>query len=770
MANAKSADDFPLSNAHGVQNEKQNSFAVSTYINPESYLPQGEDAINLREYWHVIAKRKWTVISLLSMVILVTLVATLLTTPIYRGTTLIQIEREAAKVVDFKDVEANDSSGADFYQTQYELLKSKSLALRVVDQLGLDRLKQSQPKKDQGIAEWLAKLQGDAVRSTPNNLNPSNTNPGNANPSDALRSNQASALLTSLTVEPVRNSRLVRVSFDSPQPEMAAKVANAIAQNFISVNMERRFDANSYAKTFLEERIAQVKAKLESAEKSMLEYARDNEIYSLGKEGGTTASRDVEDFSIALNAAQQERIKAESLYRQLMTTYAGELPQVLESPIIQSLRESKVKLESEYQDKLSTFQPNYPSMLELAARIEQINVQINKERKVVASSIKATYEASKANEDLIKEKFNLSKNKMLDEQSLGIQYNILKRESDTNRELYDGLLQRLKEVGVTGGVGTNNISVVDQAEVPKSKFKPNLDKNLLIALLIGLVAGIGLAFLFEHLDDTFKQAITVETELGLSVIGLIPDSVEMREGGNIIQLSVDNSRAAIVEAYRSVRTALQLSGEDGAPRVIAMTSAEKGEAKTTSSVAIGTQFAQFGSKVLIIDADLRNPSLHKVIGGDNLIGLTNILTGGESPAKLTRSTAVSNLYYLPSGPLPPNPSELLSSKKMLQLLELAREKFDYVIIDGPPILGLADVLVIANLVDSIILAIHAGTTRRATVQAALKRLQAVRVRPLGVILTRMRHGIHGYGYNYDYYYSYGDGDQAQSQPDTLASK
>lgn len=428
---------------------------------------------------------------------------------------------------------------------------------------------------------------------------------------------------------------------------------------------------------------------------------------------------------------------------------------MLESPIIKSLRESKVKLESEYQDKLGTFKPGYPAMLELKNRITEIDSQIAKEKKVVGDSIRATYEAAKAHEAMIAERFNSSRDEVLDLQTAGIEYSILKREADTNRELYDGLLQRYKEVGVAGGVGNNNISVVDRAEVPKSYYKPDVKMNLLIGMIIGLFGGIGLAFLFEHLDDTFKRSVDVENLLGLPVIGLIPESPEMNDGASVVQVSLDDPRSAVVEAYRSVRTALQFSGERGAPQLLALTSSEKGEAKTTSAVGIGIQFAQFGSKVLIIDADLRNPSLHKVFGGDNLHGLTNVLAGGESPSRVTHNTPVSNLYFMSSGPLPPNPAELLSCNKMKQLLEVARGKFDYIIIDSPPILGLADVLVIANLADAVILEIHAGATRRATVQAALKRLTAVRIKPLGCMLTRMRHGIHGYGYSYDDYYTYG---------------
>jgi capsular exopolysaccharide synthesis family protein len=731
--------------------ESNQQTAIGQIMQPFGYAgaQESDESINLREYWNVVLKHKWTVIGIFAVAVIVTAVATFLTTPIYRATTIVQIEREVAKVVEFQDSNPSESAGPDFYQTQYELLKSRSLAKRVVDQMGVARLKTAIPEKNASIIEWIKGLL-DSGKS----LNPKYAAETKKLNQEEIKSAHANQLLASLTIEPVRSSRLVKVSFDSPDAQTAAKVANSVAQNFINVNMERKFESTNYAKSFLEERLVQVKDKLEKAERAMLEYARDNQIYNLGGEkGGTTASRNLEGFNEALSVAQQERIKAESLYRQLEAAHGGELPQVLESSIIKSLRETKVKLESEYQDKLGTFKPTYPAMLDLSARIAEVDVQLKKEKKVVSDSIKASYEAAKDHESLINEKFVVSKTEVLDLQTRSIQYNILQREADTNRQLYDGLLQRYKEVGVGADVGSNNIFVVDAAEVPKSPFKPDFTKNIILASILGLLLGVGLAFLFEHLDDTFKRSSDVEDLLGLSVIGLIPAAEELTAGISIVQLSIDDSRAGVVEAYRSVRTALQFSTEHGAPKMVAITSSEKGESKTTSSVGVGIQFAQFGSKVLIIDADLRNPSLHKMFGGDNQHGLTNILVGGDSPAKVTQNTPIANLYYISSGPLPPNPAELLSSSSMREMLDLAREKFDFIIIDSPPILGLADVLVIAKLVDNVILQIHSGSTTKTTVQAALKRLAAIRIRPLGCMLTRMRQGSHGY--NYEYYYSYG---------------
>lgn len=724
--------------------------ALSTYVQPATgNAAADDDDINLREYWQVLVKRKWTVIGLLFLALAISVVVSVLTTPVYRAVTVIQIDREPVKVVDFKDLTPNDTAGPDYYQTQYELLKSRSLAERVVGDLNLTRQPEQAEGRDTSVMSWVSELVDG--RSSPKAPAQKQVT---AAQEEEDRIARAQGLLSSLTIEPVRNSRLVRLSFDSTDPTTAATIVNAFAQNYVNLNLERRYEATAYAKTFLEERLAQVKIRLEEAEQKMLEYARDYDIVGLsGEKGGTTASRNLEDFNSALAEAQQARIKAEALYTQLKAASGGSLPQVLESRIISTLRDNRVRLETEYQDKSNTYLPAHPIMVDLQDRIKEVEKQIAKEKKVIADSIRADYEAAVARESLIRKKFQDSKKEVNTLQTASIQYNILKREADTNRTLYEGLLQRYREVGVDAGVGSNNIFVVDKAQAPKDAYKPDYRKNLLIGLFLGLIAGIGMAFLFEHLDDTYKRPAELEAQLGLSVVGMIPEADEMMKGMSLIQLSIEQPRSGIVESYRSVRTALQFAGEHGAPKVLALTSSQKGEGKTTSSVGIGIQFAQFGSRVLIIDADMRNPSLHKALSGNNEAGLTNVLAGGAQPSDVTQSTAVPNLYFMPSGPLPPNPAELLASDTMKDLLKLAREKFDYVIIDSPPILGLADVLVIGNLADSLLLEIRAGSTPRSAVQAAVKRLANVRIRPLGCILTRVRGGAHGY--HYDYYYAYG---------------
>lgn len=705
------------------------------------------DELNLRELWSVIVKRRGIILLFTMIVIIAVLTATYLMTPIYRASLTLQIDREDIKVVKIEEVAPVETggSGQDYYQTQYELLKSRSLAQRVVTQLGLvDHPSESLTSWSARIKAWLS---GWLPKAGP-------VEPGAPSSEIARMEGTISNFLDGLTVEPVRNSRLIKLHYDDPAPQQAATILNALAKSYINLNLERRFDASAYARDFLQERLQQVKARLEDSERELVAFARQQKIINVG-ESQNIVNQSLTATSAALSAAEQRRTTAEAAYRQMLSTQGHGLSQVLDSKIIQALKESKAKLDAQYQDNLNLYKPAYPSMVQLRGQIDQVGRQIDQEVANIRNAITAQYEAAKAEEALLNTRLNQLKRDVLEQQDRSIQFNILRREVDTNRELYNGLLQRFKEVGVAAGIGTNNISVVDEARIPSRPFKPNLRLNMLLALVLGLLGGVGLAFLLEHLDDTFKQPDEVEKRLNLPVLGIIPMLAQKRNDQRPIALvGHENPRSVFAESYRSLRTALEFSTSRGVPRTLTITSAESAEGKSTTALSLAIQFAQAGRKVLLIDADLRKPSLHRSLGLDNHLGLTNLLAGEqERPASIAQPTHIPNLFVITSGPLPPNPAELLSSSKMQGLLVLAAEKFDLVLVDSPPVMGLADALILGNLCDDTLLTIAMGSTPRSHVQAACKRLRGARVHLLGALLNKLEARVGAYGYYYGYYHS-----------------
>jgi len=719
--------------------------------------PEG-DELNLRELWQVILKRRWTILLFALIVVTAVVTTTYLMTPIYRASLTLQIDRESIKIVQSGEV-APEETGWDsqeYYQTQYELLKSRSLAVRVANQMGLADLPPPPPSLPAQFKAWLAGWLPKV----------SEAQSAKAPPTESDRIEGAAGIVMGgLTVEPVRNSRLVRLHFDSPDPQRAAAILNTLVKHYINMNMERRFDASTYARNFLQERLQQVKAKLEDSERELVGFARQEQIISVDDKQNTV-SQSLGATNAALAEAEKRRIAAEANYRQVMGARGQGLSQILDSKIIQTLKETKARLETQYQENLNIYKPAYPAMVQLRNQIGQVDAMINQEINNIRAAVTASYEAARAEEALLRGRLNQLKQEVLSLQDRSIQLNILRREVDTNRQLYDGLLQRFKEVGVAAGIGTNNISVVDEAKTPAWPYKPNLRLNAMLALVLGLLGGVGLAFLFEHLDDTFRRPEELEKLLGLPVLGVIPKTRQERgESRPIALVGHDDSRSAFAEAYRSVRTALQFSTASGVPRLLAVTSAMAGEGKTTTALSLAIQFAQAGKRTLLIESDLRKPSLHRALQLDNQTGLTNYLAGGGAqPADIAKSTHIPHLFAIPSGPLPPNPAELLSSARMMELLGLAAEKFDQVILDSPPLLGLADALIIGNLCEGTLLTVEMGNTPRGYALGALKRLRGARVHVLGAILTKLEARAGAYGYYRSYYYYYHTGYYGEAAP------
>ena len=713
----------------------------------------GETGLHFRDLLRIVVKRKWTIITIFLLSAVISVILTYLAAPLYRASMTIQIERLTPQVLNYKEVtpvEGEYFDTGDFYYTNYELLKSRAVAERAADDLGLkgnaapDALTEKALAPSAGfLREWLNRLRGGAP-ATPT-VDPA-----------VLQDNAiVGAIQGSLTVEPVRRSKLVRLHFDSTDPFFAAKAVNTVAQAFININLERRFEASAYAKTFLEEKLLQTKAKLEDSERELVKFSRDNEIVNID-EKQNIYGQNLAEFNAAAARAEQERIRAEAVMSQAQDN--PESLAILQDQrnfqTFQTLKSQKAKLESEYQENLKVYKPAFPKMQQLQGQIAEVDNQLRAELEEIRKSARSNLKATRIQEAQLKEKLGRAKRDMIELQQRNIRYSILKREVDTNRSLYDGLLQRLKEVGVAGGVGLNNISVVDKAQVPMVPFKPSLSRNLSLGLMIGLLVGLMVAWLLEHMDDSIRFVEDVERETGTPVLGAVPKlKTDAARGSPVAMSPHADPTSPFSEAYRSVRTALQFSTASGTPRRLVVTSTSKGEGKSTTAVALAINLAQMGKPVLIVDADLRNPALHKILALDNTRGLSNYLAGSVDPAEMIRETSIPNLFVMTTGPLPPNPVELLSSMKLLNMLSECEERFSHIVLDGPPVIGIADAIVLCNQVENSVFVIESGRTRRGHAKAALKRLQQAGVHPLGVILTKIDALNDLYGYH-SYYYQY----------------
>jgi capsular exopolysaccharide synthesis family protein len=697
-----------------------------------------DSGFDLLEYWRIINRRKWLIAGVAAACLVFGVVRTLMVTPLYTATVRLQIDRNVAKVVDAGNVTPLEGADSEFLRTQYALLQSRAMAERVASALNLgedvDLLRPTQ-------FSILGALRG-LLRSEP----------ANVPASDRVASERAAAgvILGRRAVLPVAGSRLVDVSYSDPSPPRAQRIAAAYADAFISSNLDKRFEANAYAKTFLEDQLKQLKLRLEQSERASLEFAEREQIVVV-TEKASIAENNLAAANAALGTLVAERIRNQQLWSQVDTASGINLPQLLTNNVIDGLRTRRNALVTEYEEKLETFKPGYPAMVQIKNKIAEIDRQLATEVNTIKASFKAAYESSVKQEAEMRKRIDELKEEALDLQKRSIQYNILKREADTNRSLYDGLLQRYKEVDVAGGVGANNVFVVDKAEIPSYPSSPQFSQAFLLSLALGLGAGVAAAFVLERLDDTIKTPEELGRVSSLSTLGIIPKiSSDLS-----VEEELSDPRSALSESYRSLCTALQFSTESGLPKSLVVTSAGPAEGKSITSLAIARHFATMGLKVLLVDADLRNPSLHAKLGLDSSIGLSNYLTGACSPPETFQSTPIQNLAFMASGPLPPNAADLLASSRLLSLLSVGLEVFDFVVIDGPPVMGLADAPLLCNATAGTVFVIGAGQARKGFVQGALKRLEMARGPVVGAVLTKYDHKAAGYGYGYGYGYGHG---------------
>jgi capsular exopolysaccharide synthesis family protein len=710
-------------------------------------VPYGEAAdapqvfgLTLHDYLRILIKRRWLIVSIVGAAIVLGTVSTLMKTPLYTSTVRLQIDPNTAKIVQAGDVTPVEGPYGDFMRTQIELLNGPTIAQRVASSLKLADDQSFFAPRDFSIRHAVARLLGlgGAGRQAP--------------PRSARENAAAGIVLGNRVVRPVLGSRLVNIDYSDPNPGRAQQIAAAYADAFIASNLDKRFQANSYAKVFLEEQLKTLKLRLEQSQKTLLDFAQKEEIVDTNNKA-SIAETNLAAANGALSTLISERIKDEQLWKQLDAATAINLPQLLSNPTIEGLRAKRSALQADYQEKLETFKPSYPAMLQISSQIAEIDRQLAAELKTLKASYKAAYESSLQQEEEMRRRIESLKADVLDLQKRSIQYNILKREVDTNQTLYDGLLQRYKEVDVAGGVGANNVFIVDKATLPGGPSSPNLSRALMMSVVFGLGLALALALLLEHLDDTVRSPEDAERISGLVTLGIIP---KVAAGATDAELA--NPRSHTSEAYRSLCTALQLATESGLPKTLLVSSAGPGEGKSTTALTVARHFANVGLKVLLVDADMRKPTLHLRLGLENSSGLSNYLTGACEPPEVLQQTDTPNLAFMASGPIPPNAADLLGTSRLLSLLSVGLEVFDLIVVDSPPVMGLADAPLLASMVAATIFIVGAGQVRTKLIRAAVRRLQVSRATLIGTVITRfdMRHS-YGYDYGYGYGYGYGSG-------------
>lgn len=693
----------------------------------------------LRQYLRMMLRWRYVVLSIIAACVLLGLIVTLLMTPKYTATASIEVLRESSKVTDIQGVEREASvADQEFYQTQYGLLKSRSLAERVAQQLKL--------VDDPKFFERFGAGADTAAFNVVNGRYPAG---GRAERQRAA----GKVLLDNLSITPTRLSRLVDIAFTSPDPAFSARVANAWAENFIQINLERKVQATSYGRNLLQQQLSQAKERLDGSQRQLVNYASAEQIINLpsqSSDGKTTSERsivadDLATLNAVLSQAIAERIQAEARFRQVGA--AGASTEALRNTAINNLRQRRAELAADYQRLLVQFQPDYPTARAVKAQIDQLDRSIVREEGRVSGSLEADFREARERERGLQSKVDALKTGYLDLRRRSIQYNIYQQEVDTNRALYDGLLQRFKEIGVAGGVGINNISVVDIAESPQKPSSPRLLLNLLLSLLVGIGLGAVTAFALEHIDEAIADPAEVERQLGLPLLGSVPKV----DRATPMEALLDR-KSDLFDAYLAIQTSLVFTTENGIPRTFAITSTRPAEGKSTTALALATTLARGQRKVLLVDGDMRSPSIHQLGGVGHERGLSNFLSGDDDIATMLFPMQDLGFMAMSAGPIPPNAAELLTGNRFAVLLERLLEQYDHVIVDAPPVMGLADAPLIASRVEGVIYVVESHGIRSSLVKTALNRLAAANARIFGGVLTKFETGKAGYGYEYGYGY------------------
>jgi exopolysaccharide transport family protein len=741
--------------------ELRPSFSVEVNRNAVGgYGVPAQDSL-LREYLRVLIKSKWVVITTVLLFVGVVSISTLRTTPIYEAVGSIAINKMDPVTFNLKD----SSSGIDYYDpadmdTEVRILKSDLLALQVIRQLNLDK----QPEAGKSKTSSSLELTTDGMQ-----------------PDSARTSAVLSDFKNSLQVSLVPNTRIIEIHYRSPDKNLAARVVNTLANTYVEQNFKTRFESTMQASDWLSKQLVDLQIKVETSQEKLVKYQKEHEILGIDEKQNITTAK-LDELNRELTTAESIRMEKESIYHLVQ---GGDSDSIVaaanvdgaargssaNSALLEKLREQQADLKIQVAQLSTQFGPSYPKLAQVNSQLKEIDAQIQGEMRKVAARLRGDYLAAVQRESLLRSALEQQKQEANKLNESAIEYSLLKRDVDANRTLSEGLLEKLKEAGVTAGLRSNNFRIVDAARVPTAPSGPNILRNLAFALALGLSTGIGLAFLLESMDNTVRTPEQAQTISLLPSLGMIPlGSRSTREIRGNAKLALASSKEAVelvtksrprsqmAESYRALRTSLLLTFPGGPPKVILITSALPEEGKTTTSVNSAIVLAQKGTRVLLIDADLRRPSIHKTLGMGPTLGLSNVLTGTASLQQaIIPSTILPDLFLLPAGTPPPNPAELLASTKMKNVLEELRKHYDHIVIDSPPTLSVTDAVVMSTAADAVVLVIRSAHTTKPALRRARDILLQVNARVCGVLVNAVNLNSPDYYYHYEYQGKYGHG-------------
>ncbi len=732
----------------------------------ENINKERKKEIDLLDIWRIAVKRKWIIVSAVVVILVITAVHLFTRVPLYKATATIIIENPSSNMLNINDAFPTsayyqyDFTGA-YFNTQLRLLTSRSLAERVARKMNLSDREEfedyGESKKNiiQSFKEFIT-LKWISKKEVPDEEADEDL-VFERNPNEAY----AFTVLGGLSVNPVEETRLVEVSYRSPYPQLAADVVNAVVDEFINYSIEMRYEATQQASEFLNDQIAQLRSELSLKEREIQRYGEEKELLYLSDKESSVVSK-FGDLNSALTQAQIERIKAESAYLELKGLEVDSLPQYISNPVIQSIKTEYNQLLNTYQEKLKTFKPSYPEMVSLSARIDSIRDQLKDEIQKAVEAAESDYKAALKEESKLKGLLEEQRKSVIEMNNNSILYNSLKIEIENKRNLLNSLLARQNETLVSArlrGLKSSNMKIIDRALVPRAPYYPNKSRSLMMGLLLGLFLGAGLAFLADYVDNTIKEPEEAERLIELPSLGVIPfvskDGVkkgdayasytygtdEEKKPLNIKQfemINLDYPKLSVSENYRTLRTSILFSQADSVPKSISFTSAFPQEGKTATLVNTAVSFAQLDKKVLMIDADMRKPRLHKVFDLNMLNGLSSFLTGKVYLDEIIKETKHKNLFVITSGPHPPNPVELMNTPRMKELIETLKERFDFVFLDTPPVLAVVDSAIVSSIVDGTVFIIKIGKTTRKAYVNSIKALNKVNAHIIGVVYNEMK--------------------------------